>query len=79
MRAGTMAASVEELRKKAQQFRAGAEEIRAEAAGERLKYRRDQKLQYAAQLDKLAADHEAQANRLAASDEPGWGRRFSDP
>ncbi len=62
-----MADHLDELRAKAQYYRSRAREVRAEAEGVKQKYRRDQKLAFAAQLDSLATRYEAEAEQIASS------------
>ncbi len=62
-----MADHLDELRAKAQHYRSRAGEVRAEAEVAKPKYRRNQKLAFAAQLDSLAARYEAEAEQIALS------------
>ncbi|KAA2234170.1 hypothetical protein [Salinarimonas soli] len=54
---------VVELQAKAERYRAKAEEVRTLAEGERLRHHRRRKIAYADQLDKLAANLDAQGTR----------------
>jgi hypothetical protein len=65
-----MADHLDELRAKAQHHRARAEEVRAEAEAAKPKYRRNQKLAFAAQLDSLADGCETEATQIASSRSP---------
>ncbi len=65
-----MADHLDELRAKAQHYRTRAEEVRAEAEGAKPKYRQNQKLAFAAQLDSLAGKCEAEAEQIVVSRSP---------
>ena len=72
-----MADHLDEFRAKVQHYRSRAGEVRAEAEVAKPKYRRDQKLAFAAQLDRLADTCEAEAEQIVSRRSPDrLGRRL---
>ena len=65
-----MADHLDELRAKAQHYRTRAGEVRTEAATIKPKYRQNQKLAFAAQLDSLADTCVAEAAQIASRRSP---------